>query len=186
MRRLILSLAAALLAGCGSDSGGSPIGTASFSGTVHGQPFSPKDALSGSTSTGGGHSASVLVITDRAGLCSLPGATPKNGRAMVVLLSDNNATPTAAGTFQVTGILSSNPPPKVAYVLFFVYDNTCNDVSAQEASGASGTVTLTQPGNALAGSFDFTFDSGDHVTGTFAAGACAGFSTSADAGSSCQ
>jgi hypothetical protein len=42
----------------------------------------------------------------------------------------------------------------------------------------SGTVTLTgNSGGAYSGSFDLSFESGDHVTGTFNAARCAGIET---------
>lgn len=47
-------------------------------------------------------------------------------------------------------------------------DATCQDITAQGASGTSGTVTLSSvSGNRFSGSFDLVLDSGDHVTGSF-------------------
>jgi len=63
----------------------------------------------------------------------------------------------------------------MAFVAFVTQDATCQEVSAQSATGATGTVTLTSVNNgAYAGSFDVVMDSGDHVTGSFNAANCAG------------
>jgi hypothetical protein len=94
-----------------------------------------------------------------------------NEEGVTILLTDFNGStsnpPTAAGTYSVypgTG----TPPAKAAIVGVDVIDATCNHVRAQEAIGATGTVTLTSvTDNRFSGSFDLVLDSGDHVTGSF-------------------
>jgi hypothetical protein len=59
---------------------------------------------------------------------------------------------------------------------------TATDHAAVFHEGASGTITLTTVSATKAeGTFDVTFDTGDHVTGTFSAGNC----TPSGGGSSC-
>lgn len=64
-------------------------------------------------------------------------------------------------------------------VTFTVQDQNCNPTL--QSSATVGSVTLTTVSTStVAGSFDVTFPTGDHVTGTFSAPVCA-FSSGADA-----
>lgn len=69
--------------------------------------------------------------------------------------------------------MSSINPALVAYVALYA-----NCQLASSALGNSGTVTLSSVGGgSYSGTFDVTFSTGDHVTGSFDASNCAGFTT---------
>ena len=177
MGLLALSAMAVGAAACGGGSSAS----ATFTGTIHGQNFAPKEAISATTAISSGSTSTigVIVVANNTGLCHDVAAnqTPKNLAGLLLTVGDVNTStgastaPTAPGVFTIS---SSSAQPKSAFVAFEVTDASCKDISAQDAVGASGTVTLTSvSGGAYAGSFDVVMDSGDHVTGSFSATNCA-------------
>lgn len=171
----VAAVAAALCAACGGSGSG-------FSGTVKGVAFTPADQESGSAplTVGSSSTAGVVFIANQTGLCAAAtaGHKAKSASGYLFLLEDVNTTtgattaPTAPGTYSISGSAA-----KSAFVAFDTTDASCNNISAQSATGASGTVTLTSVSNgAYAGNFDVIFDSNDHVTGSFSATNCAGLS----------
>src|SRR3954454_17958291 len=79
--------------------------------------------------------------------------------------------PTAPGSFPATN--APSPQGNVASVGRLALDPLCAYVTEKKASASSGVVTLDSiGGDIFNGHFDVTLDSGDHVTGTFAPGAC--------------
>ncbi len=167
-------VALAALAACGGSSSGGM--------TIRGVSFSAAETISGAA-TQAGTGAAQIILSDRTGSCALATSNtrPKSSHGMVIILSDTAAI--AAGTFTVS---TSGGASKAATVDFVSLDATRTDVSAQEASGKSGTVTVTSvSGNALSGSFDVTFDSGDHVTGSFTGAGCAALVTPPSGSPSC-
>jgi hypothetical protein len=81
----------------------------------------------------------------------------------------SSAPPMAPGTFTVVGSAPPNGSRSVE-VGFDPLDATC--LRKSHSGGVSGTVTLTSIAPPQ-GTFDVTFDSGDHVTGSFQAPGCA-------------
>jgi hypothetical protein len=175
----VLVAAAAVSFACGGGVG------VSVNGTVKGQSLKPADTVSAPVTvalTGGGTaSLAGVVISDVSGLCAKAGSntTPKSAHILFLGAGDVNPTSfqiTAAsttGTYSIYGG-SGAPPAKVAYASFFTFDSGCTQITTQSASATSGTVTLTSVNNgSYSGNFDVTFDSGDHVTGSFSASNCA-------------
>jgi hypothetical protein len=174
-----------LLAGACGGGGGSSSGGA-LSGTVHGQSFMIDDAVSAAVMTTASgvtiHAAAIFMASTK-NLCAdaMSNTVHPNEKAAVILLTDINGTtfntPTATGTYAVFQG-SGTPPAKSAFFNVLVNDATCKDVTAQEAAGTSGTVTLTAvSGNQFSGNFDLVLDSGDHVTGSFDPEECPALNT---------
>lgn len=163
-----------LLAGaCGGGGGGGTL-----SGTVHGQSFMIEDATSAvvTIAVGGINTdihAAQIVMANAKNLCAdaMSNASHHNEKGVSILLTDFNGStsnpPTASGTYSVYQG-SGTPAAKAAFVEVDVIDAMCKPVTAQDAFGASGTVTLTSvSGNRFSGNFDLVLDSGDHVIGSF-------------------
>ncbi|TMA28567.1 MAG: hypothetical protein E6J78_05475 [Deltaproteobacteria bacterium] len=178
LRNVLVASAAVSLA-CG---GGV---NASVNGTIKGQSLKPADTVSAPVTvalTGGGTaSLAGVVVSDVPGLCAKAASntTPKSAHILFLGAGDVNPTSfqitaaSTAGTYSIYGG-SGAPPAKVADVSFFSYDASCTEITTQSASATSGTVTLTSVNNgSYSGNFDVTFDSGDHVTGSFSASNCA-------------
>lgn len=157
---------------------------ASFSGTIHGQSFSPQEAISGTVTAtdGSGNTTGYLLIANRTGLCAdaAGNKTPKSLAGFLILLNeytgnaDHTVSPSGAGTF----VVSNGSSGKIAFAAFISNDDSCQEINAKSAAAASGTVTLTSAsaGN-YAGSYDLMLDSGDHVTGSFSSANCSAITT---------
>ncbi len=168
-------------AACGGGSGSG----ATFTGTIRGQGFSPKEAISAATTLSPGSTSTigVIVIANNTGLCHdvTANQAPKNLAGLLLTVGDVNTStgestaPTAPGTYTIA---TASAQAKSAFVAFEVTDASCKDIPSQDALGASGTVTLTgASGGAYAGRFDIVMDSGDHITGSFNASSCSGIGT---------
>jgi hypothetical protein len=193
-------LAEALLVCASANSiacGGGSSSTASFSGTVRGQTFQPKDAISTNatiqTPTGPA-SVGAIVLTNQSGVCADAAANnePKNSMYFLIFLGVLNpsagtiSAPTAAGDFSVYA-RSGLPPANLAVIVSSTTDAACHDIANYDATGISGTVHLTSLSN---GNYTGTFDvnvqqvdsngtpvgTPDRVTGSFNASNCAGLS----------
>ena len=185
MRAACVLLVAVAACGGGSGSAG-----ATFSGAVKGQTLSPKDSISSPATVllpiGGTAGVAAIVLGDDGALCTKVTANtePRNGKALILLLADVNpnliaSAPAGTGTFTVydfsAGLAGGLPPAHAAVVSFGVDDASCVQDDTKSATGKSGSVTLTRnSGGSYAGSYEVTFDSGDHVTGTFGTTACPG------------
>lgn len=179
MKQFLLLGSVVLAVACGSSSS-SP---GSISGTIHGAKFPIVDAIS-STVTINGSSQGAVILSNTSGLCADLGMNglPKNLAGAIIVVGNVSGTsataPTAPGTFTVQAQTGAS-----AVWNAIVTDSTCNDVTASEAKGTSGTVTLTSVGtNDYAGKFDVTLDSGDHVTGSFSPEPCPAFATAVASG----
>jgi hypothetical protein len=172
---------------CSSSSSGSSSGSASVAGTISGASFSAQDALFASQTLANSGTPPVtevaVAVTNFGGAC---GASPSGSDAVlsiIVLGSDLK-------TYSV-----AQDGADVSYTA--QYDGSCHMHSWATASGGgsttdhavvyhqatSGSVTLTSVSSTHAeGTFDVTFDSGDHLTGHFSAGTCM---ASGGGGSSC-
>ena len=101
-----------------------------------------------------------------------------NETALLILLADYDAStghataPSAAGTYTIdTG---STMMPHGATVEGNILDATCVNDADNAALASSGTVALSSVANGtFTGTFDVLMDSGDHITGSFAAPTCA-------------
>jgi hypothetical protein len=191
-------LAEALLVCASANSiacGGGSSSPASFSGTVRGQTFQPKDAIStNATIQTPSGSVGAIVLTNQSGVCADAAANnePKNSMYFIILLGVLNTSsgtisaPTAAGDFSVYA-RSGLPPANLAVIVSSTTDAACHDIANYDANGISGTVHLTSLSN---GNYTGTFDvivqqvdsSGtpvgtpDRVAGSFTASSCAGLS----------
>ena len=158
-----------LAAACGS--GGSS------AGTIKGQAFSPQEASSGNVSLGGSDTGAAILVANTTGICADLAASkqPKNLQALLLILFDVSAStgaksaPAAPGTYTV----STGTQAKSAIVLYSVTDATCKEITAQGATGVSGTVTLTSASNgSYSGTYAVTFDSSDRLSSSFTAASC--------------
>ncbi|MCA1825413.1 MAG: hypothetical protein ABR567_16545 [Myxococcales bacterium] len=174
--------AAILLAGaaCGNDAGAG----ATFEGSIHGLAMQPKDAISSPATvafSSGSAPVAAIVIGDVPQLCAKVSANlePRSSTLLLLFLADVNpvsgAIQPAAGTgsFPVFRIGNGAAPPHFAMASFGANDATCHAIDADSADAVTGSVTLTANGaGAYSGMYDLTFDSGDHVTGSFHTGTC--------------
>ena len=200
MKTMMAAAALVLAIGCGSGSGGSTTGSASFTGTVRGQSFSPKETLSTDATiptSQGAANVGAVILTDQANTCSHAGANSeaKGSKYFVIALGEllingsdlSIIKPKGPGNFGVYSLASGGfPPSKLAIVVSETTGNDCKDTAALEAVGTGGTVRVTSISNgSYAGDFDITLTEGDgngdpksggstdHVTGTFSAAGCA-------------
>ncbi len=186
MKLLFLALA---LAAC-SSSGPS----ASISGTIRGQTYSPKDAISavgniqeqGYTVQVGG-----IMLANPTGVCALVGSgkEPKNMQALLLALAEISGSsyvaPILPGDFTIyAGSASGSLPPRLAMAFAFTTDASCQMEDAHVASGLSGTVHLSKVNTD--GTYEGTFDmqmaqtdsngnpttTPEHVTGSFKTSSC--------------
>jgi len=122
-------------------------------------------------------SFAAVVITNLAGSCAIAerNGNPPNAQSLL-LEAGVKGTSVPPGTYTIGDTTS------VALAEFTAQDATCTQTT--DDKGTAGTITLTSSSSTeVSGSFDVTFDSGDHVTGTFSAPVCNASLTS-DAGTS--
>lgn len=157
-----------LLLGCGSN----PF---TLNGTIRGNPLKSGDAISaiGAVALGSVfiNAGAAVVLSNTSGLCGFAagGKEPKNSQFLILVVRDTNRAPTGAGTYVIYS--SGAQPTKLAVAQYFQTDASCNETQITLAT--SGTITITSVSNGnLSGTFDLTFDSGDHVTGSFSATNC--------------
>ncbi len=170
MRGPLIALA---LVACGNDGA-----TASFVGTVRGESMSPADAISDPATvmfTSGSTAVGAIVLSDAGGLCTRASANrdSKGARVLALYLSDVDA---QTGTIGPPKGAAAYPVFTVVSVASFaVNDLLCKKIPDKSAAAVSGSVTLTgNADGAYAGTYDLTFDSGDHVTGSFKTATCRG------------
>ena len=178
------SLSVLLVSVCACGGGGSSA-PGTVTGTIHGQPFAVKDAISASvtftdTTTGTTSSQAAIFLTSTANACAdfTNNIQRKSEKAFVVgvatITGSTVAAPTATGAYTVFNPNGGGAPPAMAALVNAVAtDATCMSDTANSATGTSGTVTLTTINNGVFdGKFDITLDSGDHVTGSFSPEGC--------------
>jgi len=177
--RIVSVLIFAAVVGCGGgDSSKSP-GSATFGGSVRGNSFTPRDAISGvvSFNTNGVHGQTAFIaITSAPALCSGLTADKQPRSSEYLFLApfkvqpDFSAIPPPSpGTYQVGALTIEN-----GAALFSTTDASCGVVAANTLAASSGTITLTAVGTRYTGSYQLFFDSGDSVSGTFDAPVCGG------------
>lgn len=155
-------------------------------GDLPGGGFDIEDTISASV-TIDEDSAARIVIGSTTGLCGDAGANPPIDRAgqqyIVIELADvasgMTTTPTAPGTYTIYPNTGSRPAKSASFVTSR-FDAACESVDDADASGQSGTVTLSSvSGDVFAGSYDVALNTGDHVTGQFSPKACPALRTAA-------
>jgi hypothetical protein len=152
---------------------------ATVSGMLGGAPFGASDAVSNTTTANGfdfpGMSTDVTLTTfaHECALQSSQTGTP-NGRVLLLILgipdgAGGSAPATSTGAYT---IFSGTPAAssQLAEAYFEADDATCRKASSAMATG--GVVTLDSATSPVSGTFDLTFDTGEHVTGSFAAPLC--------------
>jgi hypothetical protein len=163
------SFAAALaaLVGCGGATA-SPGEPTSITGTLGGQPFVPADSIGQTyvTTTMSGQSiaSAGVVLGTIPGLCAVAErhGSPPSVRTLAFQVTQD-ATTIAPGTYGTGQGLSAS---------YEANDATCAVVGLEQATG--GTVTFTtSTATVLEGTFDLTFEGGDHLSGPFSAPVCA-------------
>jgi|SRR5215468_10246502 len=174
-RALIGSALLPLVASCGS----SPF---TVNGTINGSSLKPGDAVSALGAVAGAvasdsipFNAAAVVLSNSSGLCASAssGKEPKSSQFLTLGLNDHtgNSPPSFfLGTYTVWP-LTGPQPAKFVVVQYTLSDANCLPVQSDRA--ISGTVTITSIGNGdVSGNFDLTFDSGDHVSGSFSPKNC--------------
>ncbi len=183
-------LCGTLLLVCAACGGGSN-SDATVNGAIRGNTLPVSDTISATATVQfSGPPATtinvgVIGISSSGGLCGklTAGQEPKNSQYLLLFLTDINSVtgqttaPSAAGTYSVYSG-TGTAPTKLAIVNYIKTDATCRSTAATMANGISGMVVLTAASNgSYSGTFDITFDTGDHVTGSFRASNCAALST---------
>lgn len=149
----LLLAAAMVFVGCGND--GSPMGSATVTGTLPGNAFLPMDAISIVNRDNG---AAAIEVDDFPGACALGANLKANAQRLTFLPQIG---PTSARAYDV---------PSEYYVAYASDDATCH-VSI-DTSASQGTVTISKiDGSGIEGTFDLTFSTG-HVTGSFDTATC--------------
>ncbi len=177
---MLRNAALLLLAACGASTGSGTV-----VGTVHGQAFTIKDAISAKVYVQGSTTERVAQVMlgndgDLCGNASNDAQIKSYAGVTLTMFAVSNSAiaPASSPGDYAIGATTGN----VASWNAVVTDETCQDVMASEAIAIDGTVTLKKiDGNAFSGSLDVTLDSGDHVTGTFDPAACAGMQNLVDA-----
>ena len=118
-----------------------------------------------------------MIWRPASGICATMngGHEPKSLQYLGFTLVDQNGslrTPLGPGTYTV-----QRGATRFAAASYIVTDASCKYVPADTATASSGTVTLTGvSGRGAAwsyeGTFDLTFDRGDHVIGRFNSASC--------------
>jgi hypothetical protein len=186
--------AAACACGIGTGAGtGDASAGSSVIGNLRGAPLGVADTTSGQvvirTGIGTTTQEGAIVLSNSVNLCANATANQqaKSSRFLNLFVGDTNSTsgastaPTAPGTYTVAPVSTTPPPAKFARAVYTETDATCQLVAGQRTDATSGTITLTSAsGGSYAGTFDLTFDSGDHVTGSFTGSNCPGLQTAVD------
>jgi len=112
-----------------------------------------------------------IALTDFSGVCPILQANSLKANGDTLVFSFFS--PLEPGTLSY---------PADIDVEYTEYDSTCQDTSSNDATGTSGTVTITSADScSVVGTFDVMLDSGDHITGSFTAPRCAPPATDAGA-----
>ena len=174
-----MAIGTGLLLACSGHSSGTPsTGSASVTGTVSGVVIPTNDTIgvSGTTTDNGPlQPVAGAQLANVGNLCTIlqhDGDPASSERLYVRVVGASGAI--AAGTYMLNG-----PGGVGGAVSLLVQDQNCTPTVQQTAT--TGSVTLTTVSSStVAGSFDVTFPTGDHVTGTFSGPVCT-FSTPGDA-----
>jgi hypothetical protein len=169
---------------CGSTPSPSSSASGTVSGTISGALFVTTDAVSvlvPASSSAIGALVSV-ALTDFSGACADlgTGAPPASGAVVVLTVFQGASGHTYAIGGQVASVAYGAEYSSQCHT-FTSGNSTSTSHFAVFQSAASGSVTLnTVSSTTVEGSFDATFPSGDHITGTFTAPNCPNISQSSN------
>src|SRR5690349_13110728 len=176
MRVLVLCAAAA--AACGGGGSAPATGSATFTGTIGGQPFAVVDAVSaqvqGTDTSGQTFRNGVVLLSSVPTICAKLSAKKeaRNTQYLILFVATFDGSvvdaPKGPGTFAVGAQAAQT---SAATGTYFATDATCTVVGSP-ACATAGAVTLTGTGGTYQGSFNLTFNATDAVTGTFTAPGC--------------
>jgi hypothetical protein len=185
--RIVAIAGVVALVACGGGGSGPAGGT--FKGSIGGQTFDVKDAMSavvqGTTTTSQTFRYGVVVLSRAPSICSEFTARkePQANQYLLLEVADLSSSvadvPKGPGTYP---IVVAPGQPTAAIAVYFATDATCTPIANTSSSATSGSVTLTNVGSTYSGSFDLTFATGDSVTGTFTAPGCAGLESLIESG----
>ncbi len=134
--------------------------SATINGTFLGSTLTPKDEIAYESHPTSQYEV-VVGVSDYNPACSLANDNKANSSAMAIIYSDT--TPLVPATIDLA-------KTNVLFAQYTKFDATCQSTGE---SATSGTVTFTRvDACGVVGTFDLTFNA-DHVTGSFAAPACA-------------
>jgi hypothetical protein len=183
--RVIAALGCAtVMVACG---GGGPGAGGTFTGSIAGQSFAVRDAMSaviqGTNSAGQTFRNALVMVTSAQSICSKFSAKkePRATQYLLIALGDFSSSsglvdvPKGPGTFPIFGVTPGQSTASTG--TFFATDSLCDPIDQTASDATSGSVTLTSVGGVYSGSFNLTFQnatSTDVVSGTFTAPACAG------------
>jgi hypothetical protein len=173
---------AAALAAC-SSSGAKSGPSITVNGTYGGQPIPTTDAMAvlRTDTVNGVTSASAGIdVTNYPAACAVAqrGGNPASSTTLDIGVAASGST-VPPGTYLVRGTPTQN-----AIVLYLVTDATCAETTA--AIAIDGHVHITAAsGGTVAGDFDVTFATGEHLTGSFSAPVCSGLDPNANPNPAC-
>jgi hypothetical protein len=181
-----------LLSVCVACGGGSSGGN-TVNGSIRGRSLQAADAISGNlviTPAGSAFNIGVIVLSSASAMCAKVTASQesKNSQYLALSVTDFSSSgqsnvPSGPGTYSLSSI-AGQLPPKLATAVYLQTDGTC--FTSLAATGTSGTVTLTSASSgSYSGTFDITFDTGDHATGSFTASNCGGLSQFGQSATTC-
>lgn len=183
VRSLLPALAVALCA-CGGVT--RTAGSTSVTGTVSGRPVRANNAITTVHTTKTlGHTMTKwsIDITTYAHACGcVEGA---NVQQVILIIGTVGTTiPTGKYSFGLHG--GTNPQGAVVSAHYYLADPSLNPCCSTLVDATSGSVDISQITTSLvAGDFDISLSSGDHLTGTFSAPTCTVTTPAPDAGA-CQ
>jgi hypothetical protein len=150
-------------------------GTGSVVGMVQGQPIQIMDAVSLNATGNDGSRRALIWMSTTYGVCGdlASNIARKFSSTIIMTLGDGNANPITAPSGPGVYAISVSTAGNFASWGTVRTDGACNTISSSTVKATSGSVTLTSVrGDVFAGTYDVMLDTGDHVTGAFAPGAC--------------
>lgn len=149
-------------------------------GTIGGVAFVPRDAIWTTANASGfdfDKQSTVVMVTDFADACALQGSDTgvPNGRLLLFVLATTDATG-ASSPITATGVYDEfrgQAPPSRQLVEPYYEIDDAHCLGTTKHFGSAGSVTVTSVTDPQTATFDVTFDSGDHATGSYRATACA-------------
>lgn len=155
-------------------SGAQAGGSATVNGTVGGTSFDAMDAVALKGVYGSGETGIVeIIVGDHAHLCeTYKQLTPQPGAKKAGLSTFGFALgePAPGSIVPVGTYTPAASPTELDNVGWERDDSTCH--SSVSGGADLETVTLTAVGETFVGTFDITFQNGEHVTGSFTAPLC--------------
>jgi hypothetical protein len=161
-----------LCVGCGAGT----VAPNAVNGSVSGYSLQARDGVSEVVQNTPSVSFAMVLVTSVANACPLfsSGHMLRNDQTLLLRLArreqDQSGTrtlpPSVVGEYPIVSEVAIPVSGKFAILDFVVIDAACTAIQTLEST--SGKVTLTRiDAKGYTGTFDVTFTSGDHVTGSF-------------------